>query len=459
MSRFYRITAWLIMIMICLTGISTLAETADEFYLEGLYWGMTLDGVCEWATEHGMKIYASKEQYEAIVSSQTYSAVSTAITGEMFLGRGRLVFDMKYGRLCALTVYGGEFYVNEDPAYMNELFNEFEGNLVKYFGAPAVEKEKNNNNVYFADEWYIGNTKVILTYEVDTVEVQDGNDVYYEPQDMVKLFIVDNDTCPAQTQDEMMEIITSDINYENGEAIPMPTYPPIEDMIIPDSLGIIVEEKNIDPIEIIEDISMTEETTVYNELAVGSKGDEVVKLQEQLILTGFLSGAADGIYGNGTAGAVSAYQSARRLEPTGIADAETQERLFAEEGPVEPDIPIVIERIVLSENSIGDPEIYPVVKNISKTKTIDAFSFYVKGYNRYGERVKVYDVYDFYDGIWQEGEIGPGKTWDSYGSWVWTMYGLDTATNFEATIYKIHTTDGDTINIPEINWVWVSGEK
>lgn len=67
----------------------------------------------------------------------------------------------------------------------------------------------------------------------------------------------------------------------------------------------------------------------YMTLEIGSNGDEVVNLQKALQTAGCLRGRADGAYGNGTAGSVSYFQEREGLEPTGIADGETQARLFA----------------------------------------------------------------------------------------------------------------------------------
>lgn len=77
-----------------------------------------------------------------------------------------------------------------------------------------------------------------------------------------------------------------------------------------------------------------DEEPAYPVLEVGSKGDDVKKLQARLIELNYLSGSADGIYGNGTSGAVSAFQSAAGLSVTGVADVDTQTALFAEDAPV-----------------------------------------------------------------------------------------------------------------------------
>ena len=58
-------------------------------------------------------------------------------------------------------------------------------------------------------------------------------------------------------------------------------------------------------------------------LKVGSKGTEVKELQTKLIELGYLSGKADGIYGQKTKAAVQAYQKAVKLTVDGVAGAKT----------------------------------------------------------------------------------------------------------------------------------------
>lgn len=69
----------------------------------------------------------------------------------------------------------------------------------------------------------------------------------------------------------------------------------------------------------------------YKELAKGSKGEAVAALQTRLNELNYDAGVADGIYGNGTAAAVSEFQKKNYLEATGIADVETQEVLFSDD--------------------------------------------------------------------------------------------------------------------------------
>lgn len=68
---------------------------------------------------------------------------------------------------------------------------------------------------------------------------------------------------------------------------------------------------------------------VYNELTIGSKGEDVQKLQERLIELGYLTGTADGAYGSMTANAVKAAQKALSMTEDGIASPAFQQSLFA----------------------------------------------------------------------------------------------------------------------------------
>ena len=66
-------------------------------------------------------------------------------------------------------------------------------------------------------------------------------------------------------------------------------------------------------------------------LRSGSKGDDVVKLQNALNALGYDCGAADGIFGAKTEAAVRNFQSDHSLAVDGIAGKATQEALYAAE--------------------------------------------------------------------------------------------------------------------------------
>ena len=68
-------------------------------------------------------------------------------------------------------------------------------------------------------------------------------------------------------------------------------------------------------------------STLYN----GCSGNEVKKLQQALINLGFLSGTADGKFGNKTEEAVRRFQKANKLDVDGLAGKMTQEILYAAE--------------------------------------------------------------------------------------------------------------------------------
>lgn len=60
------------------------------------------------------------------------------------------------------------------------------------------------------------------------------------------------------------------------------------------------------------------------DIVLGTKGENVIALQKALIKLGYLTGTADGSYGQGSMGAVKQFQTDHRIEPTGTATVYTQ---------------------------------------------------------------------------------------------------------------------------------------
>ena len=76
-----------------------------------------------------------------------------------------------------------------------------------------------------------------------------------------------------------------------------------------------------------------EPEVTYATLSKGDKSDAVLELQNRLFALGFLLDDRDGAFGSKTQTAVKLFQQAAGLEATGIADNETQKRLYAEDAP------------------------------------------------------------------------------------------------------------------------------
>ena len=76
-----------------------------------------------------------------------------------------------------------------------------------------------------------------------------------------------------------------------------------------------------------------EPEVTYATLSKGDKSDAVLELQNRLFALGFLLDDRDGAFGSKTQTAVKSFQQAAGLEVTGIADNETQKRLYAEDAP------------------------------------------------------------------------------------------------------------------------------
>ena len=94
----------------------------------------------------------------------------------------------------------------------------------------------------------------------------------------------------------------------------------------------VAEEAAPDPAAQTESPAETAET-----LATGSKGEAVAKLQSRLIELGYLSGKADGDYGNATRSAVRSFQRRNDLEADGIAGPLTLARLYGGDAVPAPD--------------------------------------------------------------------------------------------------------------------------
>ena len=71
----------------------------------------------------------------------------------------------------------------------------------------------------------------------------------------------------------------------------------------------------------------------YNTLSKGDKSDEVLDMQNQLYMLGFLLDDRDGAFGTKTQTAVKMFQQAAGLEVTGIADNATLTAMFSENAP------------------------------------------------------------------------------------------------------------------------------
>ena len=72
---------------------------------------------------------------------------------------------------------------------------------------------------------------------------------------------------------------------------------------------------------------------VYVQVEQGSQGDDVKRLQERLIELGYLTGTADGSFGQQTRAAVLQFQARLGVSQTGIATASVQERLYQSDAP------------------------------------------------------------------------------------------------------------------------------
>ncbi len=76
-------------------------------------------------------------------------------------------------------------------------------------------------------------------------------------------------------------------------------------------------------------LSPEENAAGYSILQKGSTGSQVTALQEAMIELGYLTGKADGIFGDGTQQAIVAFQTKNKYPATGVVDANLQAFLYS----------------------------------------------------------------------------------------------------------------------------------
>jgi len=80
----------------------------------------------------------------------------------------------------------------------------------------------------------------------------------------------------------------------------------------------------------------TAEPIVYTALSKGDESNDVMKLQVRLYNLGYLNDDRDGVYGSKTQTAIKLFQETVGLEATGVADSDTQARIYADDAPYAP---------------------------------------------------------------------------------------------------------------------------
>lgn len=101
-------------------------------------------------------------------------------------------------------------------------------------------------------------------------------------------------------------------------------------------------------------------------LKFGSKGENVVQLQQRLIELGYLEGDADGDFGSKTRTAVKWFQRQAGLSADGVAGKKTKEALYSDDAPyarvtnvMDGDIPLIINKQnPVDENFVPDDLVY-----------------------------------------------------------------------------------------------------
>ncbi len=97
----------------------------------------------------------------------------------------------------------------------------------------------------------------------------------------------------------------------------------------------------------------------------------------------------------------------------------------------------------------GDPNINLGIKNVSGKKTIDGFTIIFYCEDVYEEKIKNNGTGDIYSAYTYTKTIKPGKS--IMAGYVW-LEGYQNAKYVYVAVAKFHTTDGNTVTIPEPQW-------
>lgn len=112
--------------------------------------------------------------------------------------------------------------------------------------------------------------------------------------------------------------------------------------------------------------------------------------------------------------------------------------------------PISVSNMWLGSNIIGSPEVFVQFTNNS-SKTLEAFDFLVRCYNKYGEIVMGYGMYEYCE-CYYDTDLSSGSSTPS--DWRWPLYGFDEAVSFNVAISKYKLQGEATVEIPENQLKW-----
>lgn len=247
-------------------------------------------------------------------------------------GQYKCGFDITEGEYIAIATEEGAYFSVSSDANGNEIvFNGiFSGNsIVTIQSGEYIELER--CFAVPADEFY---SKYYNNRSADGIMLKVGNDYDIAPGEYKLSATGDSAYYAVYDSSIQTHILTNDI-FENSSFIDIKDgeYVILERCTVEGGVPSITPSPEPTPI-----ISPTPEPTPtltpaptlsYNELAKGSRGEEVEKLQKRLNELGYSVGAADGVFGNKTKSAIEAFQSLNGLKATGVADHETQVLLFS----------------------------------------------------------------------------------------------------------------------------------
>lgn len=191
----------------------------------------------------------------------------------------------------------------------------------------------------------------------------------------------------------------------------------------------------------------------YASIVIGAKGEDVRRLQEELIKLGYLSGPADGKFGEKTQEAVSLFNSRNQIWfRGGIATNQTLQLLYHGDPIPYEDSDMVLEILEEAyaewETLSGDKlKIHFEVSNTGRQKTVKAFELFVYAEDVWGNKIYGDNVY--YDTT--EKEVTPGAT--IYSDY-FVIPDASEISKIYCGIHKVAYTDGTTYTVKDVEYCY-----
>ncbi len=207
----------------------------------------------------------------------------------------------------------------------------------------------------------------------------------------------------------------------------------------------------------------------YVELSSGSQGVEVLNLQARLAELNYFAAQPTGRFDAATVKAVKAFEKSNALRVDGVMTIEEQDLLYNAAAvanptpaptvtPAPPTLAPDYALVTIVGGRLSRIKGYPYVRVVARNRspyTVDQFQFRVRAIDKYGDLllwggVQGATMRSF---IVDKIEMKPNQK-NGNGSQYFSIKFFPSVRIAEAALYRYHTIDGKTVDVPDDALVW-----